>query len=65
MKKVVRLTLALAGMFVIPTITRAQFAGSVVAYTEGSGVSSGYNDPNCRARRAITELTPGVWQNTG
>lgn len=45
MKKVC-LTLALAGVFVIPNITRAQFAGSVVAYTEGSGVSSNYNNPN-------------------
>ena len=39
------LTLALAGLFLIPTLTRAQFADSVVVYTEGSGVLSGYNDP--------------------
>jgi hypothetical protein len=45
MKKVC-LTLALAGLFVIPNITRAQFASSVVAYTEGSGVAAGYNNPN-------------------
>ena len=44
MKKV-RLTLALAGLFVIPTITHAQFAGSVVSYTEGSWVISGYDVP--------------------
>jgi hypothetical protein len=44
MKKV-RFALALAGLFVIPTITRAQFADSVVSYTEGSGVNSGYDDP--------------------
>jgi len=45
MKKV-RLTLALAGWFVIPTVVHAQFADSVVAYTEGSGVQLGYNNPN-------------------
>jgi hypothetical protein len=44
MKKVC-LTLALAGLFVIPTITHAQFASSVTSYTEGNGVASGYNDP--------------------
>jgi hypothetical protein len=44
MKKVC-LTLALAGLFVVPTITRAQFADSVHDYTEGNGVTSGYNDP--------------------
>jgi hypothetical protein len=45
MKKTLFVSLALAGWFVIPTITHAQFASSVVAYTEGSGVESGYNDP--------------------
>ena len=41
MKKKLFVSLALAGLFVFPTSTRAQFAGSVVAYTEGSGVQSG------------------------
>ena len=42
MKKI-RLTLALAGLFVsVTSHTRAQFADSVVAYTPGSGVSPGY-----------------------
>jgi hypothetical protein len=46
MKKKLFVSLALAGVFVIPTITRAQFASSVVSYTEGSGVVAGYNDPS-------------------
>ncbi|MGA9778643.1 MAG: PEP-CTERM sorting domain-containing protein [Limisphaerales bacterium] len=45
MKKVC-LTLALAGALFVPAITRAQFASSVVSYTEGSGVDAGYNNPN-------------------
>ncbi len=54
----VRLTLALAGLFVIPTLTHAQFAGSVVAYTEGDGVLPGYNDPTA-ALGAPSQVTPG------
>jgi hypothetical protein len=45
MKKNLFVSLALAGTLFIPTITRAQFADTVVSYTEGSGVLSGYNDP--------------------
>jgi hypothetical protein len=45
MKKNLFVSLALAGLLIIPTIARAQFAGTVVSYTEGSGVTSGYNDP--------------------
>jgi hypothetical protein len=45
MKKILFVTLALAGWFAIPTITRAQFASTVVSYAEGIGVASGYNDP--------------------
>jgi len=37
--------LAAAGLLVVST-SRAQFAGSVVAYTQGSGVAAGYNNPN-------------------
>ena len=44
MKKKLLVSLAFAGVFV-PTITNAQFADSVVSYTEGDGVVSGYNDP--------------------
>jgi len=46
MKKKLFVSLALAGLFVIPTLTHAQFASSVVSYTEGSGVDSGYNNPD-------------------
>jgi hypothetical protein len=53
-------SLALAGLFVIPTITRAQFASSVVAYTEGSGVSPGYNNPTA-ALGAPSQVTPGEY----
>ena len=60
MKKQLFVSLALAGGFVIPTITHAQFAGSVVAYTEGSGVSAGYNDPTA-ALGAPSQVTPGIY----
>jgi hypothetical protein len=46
MKKGLFVALAFAGVLFVPTITRAQFASSVVSYTEGSGVAAGYNDPN-------------------
>ncbi len=59
MKKVC-LTLALAGWFVIPTLTRAQFAGGVYDYTAGSGVASGYNDPTA-ALGAPSQVTPGIY----
>jgi hypothetical protein len=45
MKKLLLVSLAATGLFANTTITRAQFAGSVVAYTEGGGVSPGYNNP--------------------
>jgi hypothetical protein len=54
MKKVC-LTLALAGGFVIPSITRAQFADNVHDYTEGSGVTAGYNDPTAALGAPSTE----------
>ena len=53
-------SLALAGCFVSPPLTRAQFAGGVVAYTEGSGVLSGYNDPTA-ALGAPSQVTPGIY----
>jgi hypothetical protein len=46
MKKNLFVSLALAGILFVPAITRAQFASSVVSYTQGSGVAPGYNDPN-------------------
>jgi hypothetical protein len=45
MKKNLFVSLALAGILFVPATTRAQFASTVSSYTEGSGVSSGYNDP--------------------
>jgi len=45
MKKI-RFVLALTGALFVPAITRAQFASSVVSYNQGSGIVSGYNDPN-------------------
>ena len=45
MKKQLYVSLALASALFVPAIARAQFASSVVSYTEGSGVNSGYNDP--------------------
>jgi len=46
MKKILFVPLALAGALSAPNLTRAQFADSVVSYTEGGGVTSGYNDPS-------------------
>ena len=43
MKKKLLISLAVAGAFV-PTIINAQFADSVVSYTQGDGVVSGYNN---------------------
>jgi len=60
MKKQLFVSLALAGLFVIPTVTRAQFAGSVVSYTEGSGVTPGYDDPSA-ALGAPSQVTPGEY----
>jgi hypothetical protein len=60
MKKKLFVSLALAGWFVIPTLTHAQFAGSVYDYTEGSGVTSGYNDPTA-ALGAPSQVTPGMY----
>jgi len=37
---------ALAGIWFVPLIVNAQFAGSVVSYTSGAGVAGGYTDPN-------------------
>ena len=45
MKKNLFVSLALAGILFVPATTRAQFASTVSAYTEGSGVLPGYNDP--------------------
>jgi len=51
-------TLALAGALFVPTITRAQFADSVVSYTSGTGFVPGYTDPTT-ALGAPSQVTPG------
>jgi hypothetical protein len=63
MKKVCR-TLALAGWFVIPTLTRAQFANSVSDYTQGSGVIAGYNDPTAALGAPSTETVDPIYGNS-
>lgn len=45
MKKNQLFVLALAGALFVPATTHAQFADTVVSYTAGSGVISGYTDP--------------------
>jgi hypothetical protein len=59
MKKVC-FSLALASGFLVPTITNAQFASGVYDYTEGSGVTAGYNDPTA-ALGAPSQVTPGIY----
>ncbi|HUA66915.1 MAG TPA: PEP-CTERM sorting domain-containing protein [Candidatus Saccharimonadales bacterium] len=53
-------SLTLACFLVTPTLIHAQFADSVVSYTEGSGVESGYNDPTA-ALGAPSQVTPGEY----
>jgi hypothetical protein len=60
MKKNQLFVLALAGALFVPTITRAQFAGTVVSYIAGSGVISGYTDPTS-ALGAPSQVTPGEY----
>ncbi len=55
MKKKLFVSLALAGAFFVPAITRAQFASSVVSYTEGSGVTAGYDGPTAALGGPSTE----------
>ena len=60
MKKQLFVLLALAGWFVIPTLTHAQFASGVYDYTAGNGVLPGYNDP-AAALGAPSQATPGIY----
>jgi hypothetical protein len=46
MQKICVVSLALAGILFVSQTGRAQFAGNVVSYSQGSGVASGYNNPN-------------------
>jgi hypothetical protein len=43
MKKV-RLALALASLFAVPTFTRAQYADAVISYNSGAGFAAGYTN---------------------
>lgn len=63
MKKVC-LTLALAGGFIIPTITNGQFANNVYDYTQGSGVTGGYNDPTSALGAPSTETVDPTYGNS-
>jgi len=49
------LKLALAGMFVIVTVTHAQFANTVVAYDHGTGFAANFTNANA----ALGAPTPG------
>ena len=55
-------SLALASVLFVPAITRAQFADTVVSYTQGSldPNYSNYNDPNA-ALGAPSQVTPGEY----
>src|SRR5690349_20276538 len=59
MKKILFVSLALAGGLFVPTLTKAQFASSVVSYNQGGGgVDPTYNDPSA-ALGAPSQVTPG------
>ncbi len=62
MKKNQLFMLALAGALFVPAITRAQFADTVVSYTQGSLDPDypNYNDPNA-ALGAPSQVTPGEY----
>jgi hypothetical protein len=60
MKKKLFVSLALAGWFVTPILTHAQFASGVYDYTQGNGVLPGYNDPTA-ALGAPSQVTPGTY----
>jgi hypothetical protein len=44
MQKICLLSLAVAGVLSVPDVSRAQYAGVVTSYSQGSGVLSGYNN---------------------
>jgi hypothetical protein len=46
MKKYLFVSLALAGVLFVPTVIRAQFADTVISYTQGSGANPSYNTPS-------------------
>jgi hypothetical protein len=61
MKQVRLSVLALAGVFLVPTLSaRAQFADAVIAYEPGSGVSSDFTNP-ASALGEPTRVIPGMF----
>jgi hypothetical protein len=64
MKKTQLLMLALAGTLFVPTIIHAQFADSVVVYTAGTGVISGYTDPASALGAPSTETIDPIYGNS-
>jgi hypothetical protein len=52
MKKNLFVSLAMAGALLVPAITRAQFASSVVSYNPGTGSAPGFSDPTAIASDA-------------
>lgn len=58
MNKNLFVSLALAGGCFVPVIARAQFAGGVVSYAQGTGANPSYNDPTV-ALGAPSQFTPG------
>jgi len=60
MRKKLFVPLVLASLMVGPALSRAQFASSVVSYTEGNGAEPGYNDPTA-ALGAPSQVTPGQY----
>lgn len=57
-------SLAMAGALSVPAIARAQFAGSVVAYTEGNGVQSDYTDPTFALGAPSTGTVDPIYGNS-
>ncbi len=55
MQKVI-ITLALASFVVSVSPARAQYASGFVAYTQGIGVSAGYNNPNAALGAPTTDI---------
>jgi hypothetical protein len=45
MKKTLFVVLVLTGALFVPTVTLAQFADTVISYTQGGGVVAGYTNP--------------------
>jgi hypothetical protein len=58
LKKILFLSLALAGGLFVPVAAHSQFATGVSSYTQGTGPDPSYNDPTV-ALGAPSQITPG------